>query len=110
MVSKPMVYGFLKIKWMLTDYVVEDASYFALREVSIGYNFPEYLAKQLRLSSLRLYSSAQNMYFHSASSYRGINPEGRFITGPYANPLISGYQRGSFPIPKTVTIGIDLNF
>lgn len=96
--------------WMLTDYVVEDASYFALREVSIGYNFPEYMAKQLGLSSLRLYSSGQNMYFHSAVGYRGINPEGRSTSGVYASSLISGYQRGAFPIPKTVIIGIDINF
>lgn len=96
--------------WMLTDYVVEDASYFALREVTLGYNFPDYMAKQIGLSSLRLYSSAQNMYFHSAKSYRGINPEGRSTTGAYGTALISGYQRGAFPIPRTVTIGIDLNF
>ncbi|MGQ7947365.1 SusC/RagA family TonB-linked outer membrane protein [Flavobacterium sp. WC2509] len=96
--------------WMLTDYVVEDASYFALREVSLGYNFPEYMAKQIGLSSLRLYASGQNMYFNSAKGYRGINPEGRSNNGPYASSLISGYQRGAFPIPKTVIIGIDLNF
>ena len=96
--------------WMLTDYVVEDASYFALREVSIGLNLPETMYKQLGLSSLRLYASGQNMYFHSAKGYRGINPEGRSNTGPYASSLISGYQRGAFPIPKTVIIGIDLNF
>jgi TonB-linked SusC/RagA family outer membrane protein len=96
--------------WMLTDYVVESATYFALREVSLGYNFPDYMAKQIGLSALRLYSSAQNMYFHSASSYRGINPEGRYNGGPYSGALYSGYQRGSFPIPKTVTIGIDINF
>jgi len=96
--------------WMLTDYVVEDASYFALREVSIGVNIPEYLTKQLGLSGLRFYTSGQNMYFHSASNYRGINPEGRSLTGPYASSLISGYQRGAFPIPKTVIIGVDINF
>lgn len=96
--------------WMLTDYVVEDASYFALREVNIGFNFPESMYKQLGLSSLRLYSSGQNMYFHSAKGYRGINPEGRSTSGVYGTSLIDGYQRGSFPIPKTVIIGIDINF
>ena len=96
--------------WMLTDYVVEDASYYALREVLVGYTLPENWAKKAHLSSLRMYFSAQNLYFHSAAGYRGINPEARFSTGPYSTPLVDGYQRGSFPMPKTFLFGIDFNF
>ena len=103
-------YEQLGFNWMLTDYVVEDASYFALREVNIGYNLPTNLAKKIGLSSLRLYTSGQNLFFHSANGYRGINPEGRSTSGPYASSLIAGYQRGSFPIPKTYVFGIDINF
>ena len=103
-------YEELGFNWMLTDYVVEDASYFALREVILGYNFPARLAKKIGLSSLRLYTSGQNLFFHSANGYRGINPEGRSTSGPYASSLIAGYQRGAFPIPKTYVFGIDINF
>jgi TonB-linked SusC/RagA family outer membrane protein len=103
-------YEQLGFNWMLTDYVVEDASYFALREVNIGYNLPANLSKKIGLSSIRLYTSGQNLYFHSANGYRGINPEGRSTSGPYASSLIAGYQRGSFPIPKTYVFGIDINF
>ena len=103
-------YEQLGFNWMLTDYVVEDASYFALREVNIGYNLPANLVKKIGLSSLRLYTSGQNLYFHSANGYRGINPEGRSTSGPYGSALIAGYQRGSFPIPRTFVFGIDINF
>ena len=103
-------YEDLGFNWMLTDYVVEDASYFALREVNLGYNLPANMANKIGLSSLRLYTSAQNIYFHSASSYRGINPEGRSTNGSYSSALIAGYQRGSFPIPRTFVFGIDINF
>ena len=96
--------------WMLTDYVVEDASYFALREVNLGYNLPANWSNKLGLSSLRLYTSAQNIYFHSANGYRGINPEGRSTSGPYGSALIAGYQRGAFPIPRTFVFGVDINF
>lgn len=95
---------------MLTDYVVESASYYALREVILGYTLPASIAKAAHLSSLRVYFSAQNLYFHTAKGYRGINPEARFTTGPYATPLADGYQRGSFPMPKTILFGIDINF
>ena len=103
-------YEEIGFNWMLTDYVVEDASYFALREVNLGYTLSSSLAKKIGLSSLRLYTSGQNLYFHSASSYRGINPEGRSTSGPYASALVAGYQRGAFPIPKTIVFGIDINF
>lgn len=95
---------------LLTDYYVEDGSYFALREVVLGYRLPDKVSKTLKLSSLRLYASAQNLYVHFANGYRGINPEARSTSGNYASPFIDGYQRGSFPLQTTVLIGLDVNF
>jgi TonB-linked SusC/RagA family outer membrane protein len=103
-------YGTVGFNWMLTDYVVEDASYYALREVIIGYTLPDKLAQTIHLSSLRLYFSGQNLFFHTAKNYRGINTEARFTTGAYNTPLVDGYQRGGFPMPRTLLIGIDINF
>lgn len=103
-------YSTVGFNWMLTDYVVEDASYYAVREVIIGYTFPAKWMKRVGLNSARVYFSAQNLYYHFADSYRGINPEARFSSGVYANSLYDGYQRGSYPLPKTFLVGIDLNF
>ncbi|MET0392162.1 MAG: TonB-dependent receptor, partial [Chitinophagaceae bacterium] len=94
-------YSTVGFNWMLTDYVIEDASYYALREVIVGYTLPAKWAKSIHMTALRLYFSGQNLYFHSAKGYRGINPEARFTSGPYNSPLLDGYQRGSFPMPKT---------
>ena len=103
-------YSTVGFNWMLTDYVIEDASYYALREVIVGYTLPDKIAKKIHMASLRFYFSGQNLYFHTAGGYRGINPEARFTTGPYNTPLVDGYQRGSFPMPKTILFGIDVNF
>ena len=103
-------YSTVGFNWMLTDYVVEDASYYALRELIVGYTLPKKLAGRAGISSARLYFTAQNLYYHFADNYRGINPEGRFTSGPYSNPLVDGYQRGSFPLPKTFLFGLDINF
>jgi TonB-linked SusC/RagA family outer membrane protein len=103
-------YSTVGFNWMLTDYVVEDASYVSLREVIVGYTLPAKLAKSIKMSSLRVYFSGQNLYFGTAKGYRGINPEARFTTGPYNTPLVDGYQRGGFPMPKTILFGIDVNF
>ena len=96
--------------WMLTDYVIEDASYYALREIILGYKVSETSIKPLKLNGLRLYMTVQNLYFHKAKGYRGINPEARLTSGPYASSLVGGYQRGSFPIPRTFVFGVDINF
>lgn len=103
-------YSTLGFNWMLTDYVVEDASYFALREIIIGYTLPAKLSSLLKLGSMRLYFSGQNLFFQAASGYRGINTEARLSSGVYNSPLVDGYQRGSFPMPKTVLFGLDINF
>jgi TonB-dependent starch-binding outer membrane protein SusC len=103
-------YSTIGFNWMLTDYVVEDASYYALREVLVGYTLPEKFVQRMKLSSVRFYFSGQNLFFHTAKGYRGINPEARFQTGPYNTPLVDGYQRGGFPMPKTFLFGADINF
>ncbi|MEO5947300.1 MAG: TonB-dependent receptor [Chitinophagaceae bacterium] len=103
-------YSTVGFNWMLTDYVVEDASYYALREVLMGYTLPEKISKKAGLSSLRIYFSGQNLFFHKAASFRGLNPEARSNSAQYSTPLVDGYQRGAFPVQKTFLFGVDFNF
>lgn len=95
---------------LLSDYCIEDGSYAALRDFTLGYNIPETTAKKIRISGLRVYFSAENLLYIMAPGYRGINPEARRTTSQYASPLIDGYQRGAFPLNRTLTMGIDLTF
>lgn len=95
---------------LLTDYGVESASYAYLRNVIVGYTLPAATAKKLKVSSLRLYASVDNVFFITGSSYRGINPEARVTSASYASPVIVGYQRGGFPVNRTYTFGLDFNF
>ena len=103
-------YSTIGFNWMLTDYVIADASYFAIRELNLGYTLPNSIAQAVKLSSLRVYFAAQNLFFKAAKNFKSLNPEGRANTGAYSNALIDGYQRGSFPIQKTFVVGIDINF
>lgn len=103
-------YSTVGVAPLITDYAIEDASYYALREVLVGFTLPKTFAAKAKLSSMRVYASAQNLFFKSADSYRGVNPEARNTGGAYSTPLISGYQRGGFPINKTYLIGLDINF
>jgi hypothetical protein len=91
---------------------MQDASYTALRELTLGYKIPDLITKKLKLSSLRVYFSASNLVYLMGSDYKGVNPETRFITGPYSSafPLVSGYQRGTFPLTRSFIFGVDINF
>ena len=93
-----------------TDHNIQDASYFALKDLSIGYKFDKNSLKDIGIGSLRLYASFQNLWYHSNSGYKGINIEARNTSGNYSSPLISGYQRGAFPTQRTYNFGLELTF
>lgn len=97
------------VSLMLTDMFIEDASYVALRNVTLGYTFSKNVTKKIHISNLRLYASGNNLLYLWSKNYRGINPESRTNSGE-ANPLISGYQRGGFPLTSTITFGLDFSF
>lgn len=103
-------YGSSGSDWMLTDYVIENGSYAALRSCVLGYSLPVKKIKRLKMNGIRMYAAGENLFYIMSKSYRGINPEARTTTGTYESPLIDGYQRGGFPIGRTVTLGLDINF
>jgi TonB-linked SusC/RagA family outer membrane protein len=97
---------------LLTDYAIEDGSYAALRDFTFGYSVPKNIISKFQLSQFRVYFSAQNLFYIMAPGYKGINPEARYTSGPYSSafPLVDGYQRGDFPLNRTYTLGVDINF
>ena len=96
--------------WTQSDYLITSASYWALREVIMGYTLPVKGLQRVKIKSARFYASIQNLYYHFPKGYVGLNPEGRNTGGTYASPLVDGYQRGAFPVNRSVLIGLDLNF
>lgn len=96
--------------WLLTDYTVEDASYWALRDLLLGYTLPKNWTKNAKLGSIRIYFTAQNLYYNFADGFRALNPEARTTSGQYDSPLIDGYQRGAFPVNRSFLFGADINF
>ncbi len=98
-------------KRIFTDDHIQDASFVALRNVSIGYTLPKDVTEKLNLDKLRVYLSGENLVYITADEYFGFNPEGANYNTRNANtPLTFGYQRGAPPIPKTVSMGLNLQF
>lgn len=93
---------------IFTSQLVQNAGYLALRTVSLGYNFPDRVTDQLKLTNLRLYATGQNLLFITASDYTGWNPE--HIRDLPQGPLTFGYNRGGTAINQTITLGLNVEF
>lgn len=97
--------GFIKEK-IFTNAIIQDASYIALRNVNIGYNFSQDLMSKYAINGLRIYASGQNLLYKTAKGYTGWNPESVISTGQ----TTYGYQLGGNPIFSTISIGLNLDF
>ncbi|MBT8316048.1 MAG: TonB-dependent receptor [Lutibacter sp.] len=90
-----------------TNDVVMSAGYFSLRNVNIGYTFPEDIVAKLGMQSLRVYATGQNLLYITSDDYHGFNPE--FIDGNNT-PQSYGAQRAGTPLFSTMSIGLNVNF
>lgn len=91
--------------------LVQDASYIALRNLTIGYNINSDLAGKIGLSSARVYVAATNLWYKMADNYTSFNPEGVETTNSgYLGPTTYGYQEGASPIVRSFTLGVNVNF
>lgn len=83
---------------------VESASYFRVRNITLGYNLPKVALERIKIQSLRLYGGIQNAF--TSTKYLGFNPE---VSG-YENALTGGVDYGSYPLARTYTVGLNIGF
>lgn len=79
-----------------SDRYVEDGSYLRVKNVTLGYNLPVNLIKQIKISSARFYVSGQNLI--TFTKYSGFDPE----VGT------SGIDNNVYPVTRTISIGVNL--
>ena len=94
-----------------TDAMIQDASYIALRNLTVGYTVDADLTTKLGLSSVRAYVAATNLFYLMADNYTSYNPEGvKTTSGDYLGPTTYGAQVGASPIVRSFTLGLNVNF
>jgi iron complex outermembrane receptor protein len=91
-----------------SDYWIEDASFFRLQTLSVGYTMP----LRLKSSKLRVYLMGENLFV--ITGYKGVDPEiglnaqdGADQTG-LAAPGIDKYN--NYPRPTTISVGLNFTF
>lgn len=80
-----------------SDKWLKDASYVRLRNFSFGYNFDKKTLEKSFITALKLFIQAENLY--TWTKWRGFDPD----FGSTANV-------GSFPTPRTISFGVNVEF
>jgi TonB-linked SusC/RagA family outer membrane protein len=94
-----------------TDAYIQDASYIALRNLTIGYTLKKELVNKIGLGSVRAYVASSNLWYKMAKNYTSYNPEGIQTSGSdYLGPTTYGAQYGASPIVRSFTLGLNVNF
>jgi len=80
-----------------SDFYYVNASYFKLRNVTLGYNLPKGIATAMKMEGLRVYVSGQNLLAFKSKKFTSKDPE----------------RAGTFdvwPVPTSVTFGLNASF
>jgi TonB-linked SusC/RagA family outer membrane protein len=90
-----------------STYYIEDGSYLRLKNVQLGYNFPEELTSKMGMSSLKVFVQARNLF--TWTDYSGLDPEVNLQNygGDNVN-LDIGIDRGAYPVARSILLGINL--
>lgn len=94
-----------------TDAMIQDASYVALRNLTIGYTFVGDWIDKAGLSSVRAFGASTNLLYFMDGDYTSYNPEGVKTSGDdYLGPTTYGAQVGASPIVRSFTLGLSVKF
>jgi TonB-linked SusC/RagA family outer membrane protein len=85
-----------------SDFYVEDGSFLRLRNLQLGYNLPSRLLQKMKLSELRIYASANNLF--TITNYTGFDPD----IGTNGWILDTGIDKGYYPSNRTIGGGIKI--
>jgi TonB-linked SusC/RagA family outer membrane protein len=89
--------------YRMSDFLIEDGSFFRLRSVVLGYALPQQWGKRLGISKLRVYGSGTNLW--TRQSYAGFTPE-----FPNDSAFRAGMDFLNYPMAKMMLVGLDIGF
>lgn len=88
--------------FLASTYFLEPGDYFRIRTLQLGYNFsPRTLGKAIKQA--RVYVSGQNIKTFTKAT--GYTPEVSL-----GNPIASGVDNGTYPVPAVYSFGINITF
>ena len=83
---------------LVTDRYLIDASYFAIKNITLSYTLPKNIVSKASLSGVRVYGSYDNVALFSHLD--GMDPQYNF----------SGGTNYTYSPIKTLSVGVEVNF
>jgi TonB-linked SusC/RagA family outer membrane protein len=82
------------LQTVFSDYYIQNASFFKMDNVNVGYTFPTYVHDRLKL---RISAGVQNVF--TITKYKGLDPE-----------IAGGLDNNFFPRARIYQLGLNANF
>ena len=92
------VYGDPNQNCRVSDRFIENGSYLRVKNIMLAYSFPSKMLQKINVHGLRLALICENVA--TISKYSGFDPE----------VSINGIDSSRYPIPRTYSLGLNLNF
>jgi hypothetical protein len=108
LLNQALYYGVNAGNRNIAERMIEDGSWFRLRDVTLTYSFPKFLISKIKLTNLDLSVYGRNLIL--ITNYTGIDPETN-LYGPVSSPNSPNSAIGidAFGTPNTKSYGISLN-
>ncbi len=85
-----------------SDFYLQDGDFWRIRNITLGYTV--HIPEKYYLRKARVFASVDNVF--TFTKYGGYDPE----VGNGGSILSSGIDRGVYPRPRTVSVGLSLTF
>lgn len=92
----------------ISDRYVEDGTYVRIQNVQLGYTLPKRLLSSIGVSSFKVYVSGQNL--KTFTNYSGYDPELGSISDSIDRGILINVDNGRYPVPKSFTVGANIEF
>ena len=84
---------------------VQDGSYFRIKSINLGYNFPRKMISRFNIDNARVYVAGTNVL--TVTKYNGYDPE---VNSGFVGNLNLGHDFYTPPQARTISVGINVGF
>jgi len=90
---------------LVSSRFIEDGSYLRIKNLTLGYTFDKKMMQRLRIQSLRIYATTQNLY--TWTNYSGFDPEVNYVGN---DNTVMGTDFFTYPQARSYCLGVNLKF
>jgi hypothetical protein len=92
-------------RYAITSWAIEDGSFLRLNNLTVGYTLPADLLNKVKISKLRVYISAYNLFMFT--NYSGYDPE---VDTRRSTPATPGVDYSAYPRSRSFNFGVNVTF